>query len=87
MGVDDHKVVWARLDGGITNAGNVVRVGPHVLRPSCAHSGSIHAFLRTVRQAGFDTASPLSSGQFARRSYVAERTGNAALAAIDRLID
>lgn len=43
-----------QLDGGIANAGQVVRVGPHVLRPSSLHSGSIHAFLRAVRQAGFE---------------------------------
>src|SRR4030095_2949023 len=43
--------------GGIANAGHVVRVGPHVLRPSTPHSGSIHAFLRAVRHAGFDGAS------------------------------
>jgi hypothetical protein len=46
-----------QLDGGIAHAGQVVRVGPHVLRPSSLHSGSIHAFLRAVRQAGFDGAS------------------------------
>ena len=45
------------LAGGIANAGRVVRVGPHVLRPSTRHSGSIHAFLRAVRQAGFEGAS------------------------------
>jgi hypothetical protein len=45
------------LDGGITNAGRVVRVGPHVLRPSNPHSGSTHAFLRAVRHAGFEGAS------------------------------
>jgi hypothetical protein len=45
------------LDGGIANAGQVVRVGPHVLRPATPHSGSIHAFLRAVKQAGFDGAS------------------------------
>ena len=43
-----------RLDGGIANAGRVVRVGPHVLRPSTPHSGSIHAFLQAVRRAGFE---------------------------------
>jgi len=43
-----------RLEGGIANAGLVVRAGPHVLRPSSPHSGSIHAFLRTVRHAGFE---------------------------------
>lgn len=45
-----------QLDGGIANAGQVVRVGPHVLRPSSPHSGSIHAFLRAVREAGFEGA-------------------------------
>lgn len=42
------------LAGGITNAGQVVRAGPHLLRPSTPHSASIHAFLRAVRAAGFD---------------------------------
>jgi Phosphotransferase enzyme family len=45
------------LRGGIANAGLVVRVGPHVLRPSTRHSGSIHAFLRAVSHAGFEGAS------------------------------
>ncbi len=45
-----------QLDGGIANAGQVVRVGPHVLRPSSPHSRSIHAFLRAVRRAGFEGA-------------------------------
>jgi hypothetical protein len=50
-------VAEQQLDGGIANVGLVVRVGPHVLRPSTPHSGSIHAFLRAVRQAGFEGAS------------------------------
>jgi hypothetical protein len=50
-------VAERQLDGGIANAGRVVRVGPHVLRPSTPHSGSIHAFLRAVRHAGFEGAS------------------------------
>ncbi len=50
-----------RLEGGIANAGQVVRVGPHVLRPSTPHSDSIHAFLRAVRDAGFEGA-PLPVG-------------------------
>ncbi len=50
-------VAEEQLDGGIANAGRVVRVGPHVLRPSSPHSGSIHAFLRAVRDAGFEGAS------------------------------
>lgn len=44
------------LGGGIANAGQVVRVGSHVLRPSSTDSDSIHAFLRAVRQAGFEGA-------------------------------
>src|ERR687894_1366367 len=51
-----RRVVEERLEGGISNAGLVVRAGPHVLRPSTAHSGSIHAFLRAVRDAGFEGA-------------------------------
>jgi hypothetical protein len=50
-------VVEQPLTGGIANAGAVVRVGPHVLRPSSPHSGSIHAFLRSVSRAGFEGAS------------------------------
>jgi hypothetical protein len=50
-----------QLDGGIANAGKVVRVGPHVLRPSSPYSASVHAFLRAVRQAGFEGA-PLPVG-------------------------
>jgi hypothetical protein len=45
-----------QLDGGIANAGQVVRAGQHVLRPSSRHSASIHAFLQALRQAGFDGA-------------------------------
>jgi aminoglycoside phosphotransferase (APT) family kinase protein len=41
------------LEGGIANAGQVVRVGAHVLRPATPHSVSVHAFLRAVRDAGF----------------------------------
>ena len=43
-----------QLGGGIANAGKVARVGQHVLRPSTPHSASIHAFLRAVRDAGFE---------------------------------
>ncbi|MBV8951585.1 MAG: phosphotransferase [Actinobacteria bacterium] len=49
-------VTEQRLDGGIANEGQVVRVGRCVLRPSTPHSGAIHAFLRAVRHAGFDGA-------------------------------
>jgi hypothetical protein len=42
------------LSGGVANAGAVVRVGPHVLRPSNPSSPSIHRFLSALRDAGFD---------------------------------
>jgi hypothetical protein len=59
------------LRGGITNAGQVVRVGSHVLRPSSQHSGSIHAFLRAVRHAGFEGASrPVGIGEDGRERLV-----------------
>ncbi|MBP2352320.1 hypothetical protein JOF29_003403 [Kribbella aluminosa] len=45
-----------QLNGGIANAGQVVRVGRHVLRPSGPQSGSVHALLRAVRDAGFEGA-------------------------------
>jgi hypothetical protein len=45
------------LQGGVANAGAVTRVGNHVLRPSNAHTSSIHAFLRRLKQAGFSNAS------------------------------
>ena len=45
------------LEGGIANAGHVIRVDEHVLRPATQHSSSIHAFLRAVRHAGFEGAS------------------------------
>lgn len=41
------------LDGGIVHAGEVVRDGRHVLRPSSRHTPSVHAFLRSIRAAGF----------------------------------
>jgi hypothetical protein len=44
------------LVGGIANAGQVVRVGSHVLRPSTPHSRSVHALLRAAREGGFDGA-------------------------------
>lgn len=50
-----------QLEGGLANAGQVVRDGAHVLRPSSPHTASIHAFLRAVTRAGFDGA-PLPIG-------------------------
>jgi len=49
-------VAEQQLAGGIANAGKVVRVGPHVLRPSSPHTASIHGVLRAVRHAGFEGA-------------------------------
>jgi hypothetical protein len=45
------------LHGGVANAGAVVRVGGHVLRPSNPHSVSIHRFLEALDRVGFDGAS------------------------------
>lgn len=45
------------LAGGVANAGRVVRLGPHVLRPSNPHTPSVHSFLRSLRDVGFDGAS------------------------------
>ncbi len=42
------------LHGGVGNAGAVVRVGDHVLRPTSTHSTAIHALLRHCRQVGFE---------------------------------
>lgn len=42
------------LQGGVANAGAVVRVGPHVFRPSGPHAPAIHALLAHVRTRGFD---------------------------------
>lgn len=59
------------LPGGVANAGKVTRVGDHVLRPSHPHSGSVHAFLRALRAAGFDGASlPLGIDEDGRERLV-----------------
>jgi len=54
LGVSSDEEV---LQGGVANAGGVVRVGNHVLRPSNAHSPTIHRFLTGLRSVGFDGAS------------------------------
>ena len=56
-GCEHCGVAEEQLEGGIANAGKVVRDGPHVLRPSGPHTASIHTFLRAVRDAGFDGTS------------------------------
>lgn len=45
------------LQGGVANAGAVVRDGDHVLRPSSLRTPTIHAFLRFLREEGFEAAS------------------------------
>ena len=45
------------LQGGVANAGAVVRSGDDVLRPSNQHSASIHRFLTSIREGGFRGAS------------------------------
>ena len=42
------------LQGGITNAGAVWREGAHVVRPAGPQSRAVHAFLESIRRAGFD---------------------------------
>jgi len=42
------------LQGGVANAGSVVREGDYVLRPSSPQSEVVHALFRHVRAAGFD---------------------------------
>lgn len=46
---DDVEV----LAGGVGNAGAVVRVGAHVLRPTSEHTPAIHGLLAHVRAQGF----------------------------------
>jgi hypothetical protein len=45
------------LQGGVANAGAVVRDGDHVLRPASPHTPTIHAFLTFLREEGFEAAS------------------------------
>jgi hypothetical protein len=45
------------LQGGVANAGGVVRRGGFVLRPSNPHSAAVHTFLRALRACEFDGAS------------------------------
>jgi hypothetical protein len=50
-------LVDQNLPGGVANAGQVTRRGDVVLRPSNAHSRSIHSFLTALRATGFEGAS------------------------------
>jgi aminoglycoside phosphotransferase (APT) family kinase protein len=87
------------LAGGITNAGKVVRVGEHVLRPAGPHTASVHAFLRAVRAAGFDgVPAPIGvdtdgrerlefiEGEVPHPPYPAWSQSDAALASVARLL-
>lgn len=87
------------LQGGVANAGAVVRSGHHVLRPSNPHSASIHSLLTQIRSRGFTGASePVSidvdgrerlrfiPGDVALPPYPAWAQTNDALASIATLI-
>lgn len=57
MPAPEHEPSPQVLQGGVANAGAVLRSGPHVLRPSNPHTSSVHRFLRAVRANGFEGAS------------------------------
>jgi hypothetical protein len=88
-----------QLAGGVANAGAVVRVGEHVLRPGSSYSPSIHAFLRQLREGGFLGAlNPVSidddgrerliyiEGDVAMSPYPAWAQANSALASTAALL-
>lgn len=91
---DDIEV----LQGGVANAGAVVRVGGVVERPANAHSSTIHALLRHVRASGFRGASEpvdiadgrerlvFSPGEVPIPPYPAWAQHDDALASVARLI-
>jgi hypothetical protein len=59
------------LQGGVANAGAVMRRGDQVLRPSNANTPAIHAFLRHLRAHGFEGASePISLDEDGRERLV-----------------
>ena len=87
------------LHGGVANAGAVVRVGDHVLRPSNPHSESIHRYLTALRRRGFAGASePVTidsdgrerlrfiPGEVATPPYPSCARSDAALGSIARLL-
>ena len=87
------------LHGGVANAGEVMRVGDHVLRPSNLHSSSIHRILAAMAEEGFAGASvPVSidpdgrerlvfiPGDVAIPPYPAWVQSDIALGSITRLI-
>ncbi len=86
------------LQGGVANAGAVIRFGDIVERPSNEHSASIHAVLRHVRGRGFEGASdPVSidggrerlvfvDGDVPLPPYPAWAQSDRALASVARLL-
>lgn len=87
------------LHGGVANAGAVVRMGEHVLRPSNPHSTSIHRMLSHLAEGGFTGASVPAGidpggrerlvfipGDVAIPPYPAWVQSDAALASIARLL-
>ncbi len=52
-----RDAVEIELNGGVANAGAVVRSGEHVLRPSNPHTPTIHRFLGSIAASGFSGAS------------------------------
>jgi hypothetical protein len=86
------------LQGGVANAGAVLRVGDQVVRPSNPHSATIHRLLAYVRTQGFEGASePISidgdrerlvfvPGEVPVPPYPAWAQSDAALASTARLI-
>ncbi len=92
-------MVEIELQGGVANAGSVMRSGEFVLRPSNPHTATIHRFLRSLRDTGFDGASdPVGvdpdgrerlrfiAGDVAVPPYPAWAQSDAALASVARLI-
>src|SRR5215207_6275739 len=64
---DALRMVEEVLQGGVANAGAVVRDGAVVLRPASAHVGSIHALLTHMRRAAPGIApQPLGLGSDGR---------------------
>jgi Phosphotransferase enzyme family len=60
-----------QLAGGVANAGRVTRSGRFVLRPCGPYSGSIRAFLQSLRAAGFHGApGPAGLAEDGRERFV-----------------
>jgi len=66
---DDVEV----LQGGVGNAGAVVRAGGHVLRPLSPHAEGIHALLAHLRATGFDAVPEVVGFEAATGSVRRER--------------